>query len=322
MPIDYTKFLSKPSPERERMRLPYLGGSSVFAPSRRLRVTRRVSSGWWVFEVEGRNAEPVEALHFPDADVMSARPRVLGHAVGDWLFVAGTQAHRLYLRPTEEEIPEFTPVAARRWPDGSHIYEEQRFDDEPEMAVREAYIERATDLRDLGVKGVTPSLKAAFGFACVQRSAQIRDVPVSAIEMLNRLHEVATGTVSAEYLLDHLEARRHQALPLAHPRREQHRARRRERDVTPEARAQRVLEAADAELLHTRRVNEVSMEVMFRYLGEQFVAVVDQHTLHVYDSGICLDGADEELGLDALPVVIREAMHTGQIVITSRWRMG
>ena len=64
------------------------------------------------------------------------------------------------------------------------------------------------------------------------------------------------------------------------------------------------------------------MQVMFRFMGEQFVAVVDRQSLHVYDSGVCLDGADEELGLDALPVVIREAMQTGQLVITSRWMKG
>ena len=60
------------------------------------------------------------------------------------------------------------------------------------------------------------------------------------------------------------------------------------------------------------------LEVVFRYCGEQFIASVDYETLHVYDSGICLSGADEALGLDALPSVIAEAIDHDLLHITRR----
>jgi hypothetical protein len=46
--------------------------------------------------------------------------------------------------------------------------------------------------------------------------------------------------------------------------------------------------------------------------------VVDAITLHVYDSGVCLAGADELVTLDSLPGVIREAIEEDALVITRR----
>ena len=48
--MDYRKFISA----TQTMGLPYLGGPSVHAADRRLRVTERVAVGWWRFEVKGR----------------------------------------------------------------------------------------------------------------------------------------------------------------------------------------------------------------------------------------------------------------------------
>lgn len=97
--------------------------------------------------------------------------------------------------------------------------------------------------------------------------------------------------------------------------------RRRTRTATLEdapERAAAVLEAAGASLLDTRPLSERSLEVVFRFMDERFVAIVDWQTLHVYDSGICLDGHDEDLGLDSLPSVIAEAISTRQLHITNR----
>jgi hypothetical protein len=53
-------------------------------------------------------------------------------------------------------------------------------------------------------------------------------------------------------------------------------------------------------------------------MGERFISVIDAITLHVYDSGVCLAGADEMITLDSLPAVIREAIETDVLVITRR----
>ncbi len=317
VPIDYRKFLGK----TERQTLPYLGGSNVHAPDRRLRVTRREAAGWWVFEIEGRKATPIDRLEAPNdalQDLLDRRPRVQGHAVGPWLFTSGDAARRLYLTPAEED-PIFSPTTARRWFDDTHIYAQLEFEDEPESAVREAYLARADDLRELAVPGITPSLKAAFGWAVAARRAREREVSVQPIELLDRLHEIASGQVPVDLFIDRIEARRHEARPDEHWIRAQARAAERRlagaSSDNAEERAARVLADAGADLLGIRLRGDHTMDVIFRYLDYKFTAIVDIVTLHVYDSGICLSGADEELGLDALPVVIREAHDTHQLNI-------
>lgn len=320
VPIDYTRFLSK----TERSILPYLGGSTVFAPDRRLRVTRRVGEGWWAFDLEGRHATPVQRVEYPDRSALERVPRTHGHVIDTWLFVGGAQAHRLHLCP-EEELPHFSPVSARRWYGGNHLYDEQQFEDEPEMAVREAFVQRTENLGGLEIRGTTPSLKAAFGYATLLRAADERNIPLALSEVLDRAHDVASGRMSASLVIDQLEARRYRQDPIGlyswQLARAESASRRRggraSRDDAEE-RAARVLEKAEADLLAVRFLDDPCMEVRFRYCGEHFVAVVDWGTLHVYDAGICLDGADEQLGLDALPVVIREAMRNGELVVLRR----
>src|SRR6185369_12658229 len=80
-------------------------------------------------------------------------------------------------------------------------------------------------------------------------------------------------------------------------------------------RADVALDAANAKMLGSRNLGDGSLEVAFEFMGERFVSVVDAITLHVYDSGVCLAGADELLTLDSLPGVIREAIDDGVLVI-------
>ncbi len=68
--MDYRKFLGKV----ESAVLPYLGGGTVEAPSRRLRVATPVSPGWWRFEVRGRVATACEPS---GPEGLEALPRVL-----------------------------------------------------------------------------------------------------------------------------------------------------------------------------------------------------------------------------------------------------
>jgi hypothetical protein len=318
--VDYRKFLDK----TEDMILPYLGGMFVHAPERRLRVTARPELGWHRFEVKGRNATPVEPAEEPES-TLARLPRVSGHLVADWLFCAstrgGTTAERLLLMP-EEEAPPLTPARGRRWPGGYVLFGGLGFDDEPEDAARTALEEGGT-LE--GIKGVTPSLRAAFGYARLRRGLREINLEISPREAMARLADIAEGSLTVQQLVDEIEARRYQRDPES-DHREQDQPRRRGRrwgsvDATvdnAEDRAAEVLANAGADLLSSRFLGERNLEVTFRLQGERFIAVVDWENLHVYDSGICLSGADEMLGLDALPSVIQEAIDTGELYITRR----
>jgi hypothetical protein len=87
--------------------------------------------------------------------------------------------------------------------------------------------------------------------------------------------------------------------------------------VTAEDRATEALEKAGATLESSRHVREHELEVVFSFMGERFISLVDEDTLQVLDSGICLGHppADEQLTLDSLPAVIREAIETDRLVI-------
>ncbi len=308
--MDYRRFLGRV----ESMVLPYLGGLSVHAADRRLRVSRRVAAGWWRFEVEGRVATAKEEAAPID---LRALPSARGHLVGDWLFTAGTTAERVFLMPNEEEM--FTPAIARRWYGGDHLFDTALFADEAESAARDAFFAGTSSLA--GIKGVTPPLRAAFGFVVIRREAASIGLEVSPREVLDRAHEVASGTVSPDTIIHALEARRYTIDPTSDHRFAADR-RRRTREVATrenaEARACAALEPTGAEVLAVRDTGERTLEVVFRFQGERFIAVVDWESLHVYDSGICLSGADEMLGLDSLPAVIAEAMDRGELNITRR----
>lgn len=303
--MDYRKFLGAQSTKV----LPYFGGAFVYASDRRLRVSTRVAVGWWDFEVSGRNATakaPAEPLP------LHGRKALRGHVVGDWLFVGGDAERRILMMP-EDEPPVLSPVIARVWHGDHPIFEALEFEGDAEEGAREALLEGRTIA---GLQGATPSLRRAFGFARLGREAQARGLSLSVREVASVLHDVADGTQPPEAVLDALEARVYEVDPSS-----AHRARNRISTGTLEDAPQRAaaaLEGAGAVLLDTRFAGERIMEVIFRYLGERFVATVDWETLHVYDSGICLDGADEELGLDALPSVIAEAIDGDLLYITRR----
>jgi hypothetical protein len=78
----------------------------------------------------------------------------------------------------------------------------------------------------------------------------------------------------------------------------------------------RALEHAGARLVDQRRLAGGRLEVVFRFMEERIVSIVDARTLQVVDAGICLAGADREVTLESLPSVIREAINTGRLVIT------
>ncbi len=304
--MDYRKFLAANTTSV----LPYFGGPTVHAADRRLRVTTRVAVGWWTFDIQGRNATATTPA---EPEPLDRLPSLRGHVVGSWLFVGGRHARRMLLMP-EEEPPVLCPVTARVWPGDHVLFDVQEFEGEAEEAARAALL----DAQNIaGLKGATPSLRRAFGYARLQRVAAARGLQVSVREVFDLLHGVADGVHDPVAVLDALEARVYQLDPGSLHRARTQPTPRGTIDDAP-ARAATALEGAGAVLLDTRVSGENTMDVTFRYRGEQFIAVVDAQSLHVYDAGICLDGADEELGLDALPSVISEAMDGGLLYITRR----
>jgi len=313
--MDYTKFLAK----KETLVLPYFGGARVDARDRRLRLKGQAEPGWWEFEVTGRNATPLRKTEPAD---LSDLPATRGHFAGGWLFFSGRDMGRIAL-PLEEEPEPLAPCTARRWHSGHLLFDGVEFEDDAEDAARRA-LEDGNAIAD--VKGVTPALRAAFGFALLATAGRAVVVPISPREAAPYVVEVANGGRDAANRVIHAirEQRVEWAALLAEEQREQRnisvargarlRNVRRATDIGDIC--DRALDAAGARMLRWRRSGQNMVEVTFEFMDERFISLIDVETLHVYDSGICLSGADEELTLESLPSAIKEAIETGQLHIT------
>ncbi|RJS23036.1 hypothetical protein DRW03_11930 [Corallococcus sp. H22C18031201] len=325
--MDYRKFLGK----AQSMVLPYCGGGTVDAPSRRLRVTAPVHPGWWRFEVQGRHATAREVA---EPEGLDTCPRVRGHLWGTRLVRDGAVAERLELMP-EEEPPRLSWVVARRWHDGTLLFESLEFESEAEDVARRALEEGRTLA---GAKGVSASLRAAFGYAVVDAAARTQGIHFAPAEVRGKVLAIAEGgRTEAEACLARLlteralhqralarrEAAREQAAR-AQPRpaparpivRPDGRSSHIEPGAPPSERVERALESAGARLHAQRRLSNGLLEVTFGFMDERFISVVDAQTLQVRDAGVCLAGADERVTLESLPSVIREAIESDVLVIT------
>lgn len=322
--VDYRKFLGK----SESVVAPFLGGRTLEVPGRRLRLPAPpASTGWYRFEVKGRAATVVEPA---EPSELAALPRVRGFVWKDRLVGDGARAERMHLIPADEPA-RFAPVSARRWHGGALLFEALEFESEAESAAREALASGA----GLGaVKSVPAPLRAAYGFALIEQTARRLDIPASAAEIRAHVGRVAEGgTAAAEAVLRALVAEREQAmrelrelnarLAAAQLRaevevaREQRVAERARRGQTAEDRAWEALEKAGASFESSRRAGEARLEVVFSFMNERFISLIDEDTLQVLDSGICLGHppSDRLLTLDSLPSVIREAIETDSLVI-------
>nr|WP_225937785.1 hypothetical protein [Myxococcus sp. RHSTA-1-4] len=182
--------------------MPYFGGGTVDAPSRRLRVAAPVQPGWWRFEVQGRVATAREPA---GPEGLEALPRVRGHVWGSRLVREGAVAEPLELMP-EEEPPRLALVSARRWFDGSLVFDGLEFEGEAEDGARRA-LEEGRWLSD--VKGVSATLRAAFGYALLEAVSRALRIPFAPAEVRSRVLTVAEGgREAAESCLRHLVAER------------------------------------------------------------------------------------------------------------------
>jgi hypothetical protein len=231
----------------------------------------------------------------------------------------------------EEEPPRFSPITARRWHGGALLFDSLEFESEAEGAVREAV---ATGAPLGAIKSVPAPLRAAYGFALAEQAARRLAVPVAASEIRSHVGRIADGgAAQAEAVIRDLIAEREQTvremaelrarLAAAQLRAEVQQARQQQieeqerRRETAADRAEQTLEKAGATFESSRHVRHRELEVVFGFMGERFISLVDEYTLQVLDSGICLGHppADDLLTLDSLPAVIKEAIDTGRLVI-------
>jgi hypothetical protein len=332
--VDYRKFLGK---EEERV-LPYLGGAFLHAADRRLRLaTEPKAQGWYRFRVKGREAT---LLGPAEPEALESLPSVRGHLVGDRLVREGAVAEHLHFLP-EEEPPRLTPARARRWHSGELLFDTLDFESEAEEAARRA-LEEDTSLAQ--VKGVPATLRSAFSYAVLEAESRRLGIPAVPRELRPHLGPVSErGRPEAERALRALAAermlaaremeelnRRRQLVAMAQQavvaqeaiaqarvqgRHDARQGRAREGDAL--ARAELALEAAGARMRSARALGNGNMEVIFTFMEERFISVVNIDTLQVVDSGICLGHppADDRVTLESLPAVIREAIDTDRLVI-------
>jgi hypothetical protein len=326
--VDYRKFLGK---EEERV-LPYLGGAFLHAADRRLRLaTEPAAPGWYRFRIKGREATPLGPA---DPEALEALPSVRGHLVGERLVREGSIAERLHFLP-EEEPPRFTPCRARRWHSGELLFEMLDFESEAEEAARRALEEDASLAQ---IKGVPATLRAAFAYAVLEAESRRLGIPAAAAELRPHLSRVAElGKPEAEQALRALAAERalaeremlelrmrrdlaaraRQAVEQQAQRGQQVARPRRGWEGDAMARAELALEAAGARMRSARVLGDGNLEVIFTFMDERFISVVNLATLQVVDSGICLGHppSDKLVTLESLPSVIKEAIDTDRLVI-------
>lgn len=319
--MDYKAFL-KPT-HTESVVLPYFGGTRVDAKERRLRIDTDLAPGWWRFQIEGRRAVPLEPA--PPGELGSL-PIMRGHWVDGWVVVDGKTLGRIAL-PPEDEPAALSRVIARRWYSNDLLFDTTEFEDDAEIAARTALEQR----RPLGdIKGIVPSLRAAFGYALGIVLARELSIEVSLRELTPRVVQIADGgravvTAMFEALV---ERRRREAEEQRRREAEAQAAQRlatavkgarvmRSRGHTPEQRADDVLDKARARMITCRRAaGGQQLDITYEVEGSRIMSLVDATTFQVIDPGICLSGAHRVLTLDAMPSVVREAIEEDHLNIT------
>ena len=323
--MDYQAFLQP----RDPVVLPYFGGTRVDAADRRYHVELGLAHGWWRFRVDGRRAVPLEPA---EPVALDALPALRGHYVLGWVIADGRRLGRLALAPDDEPAP-LARVTARRWHSGDLVLDTVDLEDDAELEAR-ARLEQRQPLA--GVRGVVPSLRAAFGYALGAAVARALGLRLSLRELAPRVADIAeTGDAAVRALHDRLavdravaaaarqawlaEAQAEAELASGARARQRavHSAQRVPRTGSPYDRADRVLDAAGARLLGCRRLRSgAELDVTYDVDGERIISTVAADTLEVLDPGICLIGARGLLTLDAMPSVVREAIAEDHLNLT------
>lgn len=322
--MDYRTFLAKD----ETLALPYFGGTRVDAAARSFRLDEtgnpNPAAGWWRFRITGRRAAPIEPTSPED---LGALPAVRGHYFDGWIATDGKTCLRLALPPDDEPAP-LSRVTARQWYSGELLFDTTDLEDEAELAARDA-LDAGRPLGD--IKGIVPSLRAAFGYALGLRVARELRIDATPRELAARVVTIAEGgrEVVAQLFATLLEERR-RAEEEARRRAAEAAAAARIAGIVDQARpidrrrdpvnaADQALAGAGARMISARRIERgTQLDVTYDVDGTRILTIVHADSLQVIDPGVCLANAHRVLTLDAMPSVIREAIEEDHLNITRR----
>jgi len=302
----------------ESVTAPWAGGRSVRLGVRTWRLEGRLprEQGWHKFKVRGRTATwdgPAD----PDPELFTER--AAGYLVGDRLVPDGAGidpdpskiaafSERVHL--LDPGIDRFARITAgRAFGGGPLIYEGLDMPLGPEEAVLAAFLARRRSVTE--ISGVTPALDAAFRMEAWQREEVERRR--AELERLRREEEerMAEEARQRELVRTLGDGAGRRAVAA--------------RDFEAGARAALAVGGADM-LDHRDSFRKGEMVVTFKLSGRQFQCVCDRE-LRIVDAGICLTAhyddpdfragtrGDNQLTLESLPGVIRQAEREGKLVV-------
>ncbi len=296
--------------EAETIVAPWMGGRSLHSDGRTRTIagTLPCEHGWYQFQLGPRRASFGEAAT-PQPETLGWKQ--CGYLVGDRFVPDHAPAGQLRshlagrfarVHLLEEGLERFAriEVGALR-AHGRLVYRGLAFPLGPEADVLSAFLDKGS-LCD--VRGVIPSLQAAFDLECNARRR--------AEERRERL--VAERTAAAEA---HAKAahRRHLERQLSSGL-----GRRAMAAVDMHSAVAAALCVAGADLLDIRDAGRGEHIVRYRLDGRRFECVCDAE-LRIIDSGVCLtddvtgEKGDTYFTLESLPAVIRQADREGVLVV-------
>lgn len=290
---------------------PWMGGRSLHSGGRTRTIVGELPAehGWYQFHVKPRAAEIVaeatpdpELLGWVQVGFLVGNRFVPDHAHAGQLANLWTgrfaQVHLL-----EEGLERFAriEVGAMRQ-HGSLVYRGLAFPLGPEDDVLAAFLDKNNSIRE--VKGVIPSLHAAFDLECFERD--------KADERRRELQRLRTEE-AARRAREAAQQRLVESLGSGAGRREMAR-------VDFHSAAAAALAVGGAELLDARNGRGGEHVVRYRLDGRRYECVCDSQ-MRIVDAGVCLtdEGTGEKgdafFTLESLPAVIRQADREGVLVV-------
>lgn len=299
--------------EEEKI-LPWTGGKNLFLGPMKwtIKGMNPPEHGWYRFLVDNARTARITRCAESNQDCLSYQI-LTGYLVGDRLISDSIQSfdnptkivfssRKINLIPSGLE--RFSRIVAGSTHEGGvSIFKEESFPLGPESEVLNAFLNQAKSVDH--IKGVTPSLDAAFKFETYQR----QKVQERRIE-LERLRQVE----EEKRLLEEKRQQAVQSIGTSVGRRQT-------AIYDFESAAKAALSVGGAEYLdHSKSYRSNEYVVKFKLQGRKFECVCDLN-LKILDSGICL--TDEETGdkfdhlftLESLPSVIIEAINDDKLVV-------
>ncbi len=290
----------------EEHTLPWTGGRAIHGAERSWTVDGKLPPevGWHRFQSGGSRKATWVGEGFLDPAWAEGREVMRGYLVGDRIIPDHIAVHpdvRRVMQQTEQiwlvesGLDRFARVQAVKGP-SSWVYMQQEFPLGPELDVQTAYEDRADSVDDL--PNVPPALDLAFRWLTWRRL--LSEERQAEVDLWREIAaEEAEEARNAEAARQWIEAQQQLA-----------------RDPSSgfDRRARTALALSGSQLLDSRDGRTPSEKVvLFRFQSRRFECVVDAASLRIIDSGICLDGYDNNFTLESLPGVIGEAMGTQQL---------